>query len=803
MFPKSYSIKKWSTPRLVLVAGFAALLALMAALTAVGLLHMSATQQRLGRIVSDHMRKIDLAGEMHRAARERTVSMQSMLLHTDPFDRDQEIQRFHRLATQFILARQALQQLSISPRERALLTLQGRLTGRAVPLQRRVVSLVGDDRIAEAHRVLIDAAIPAQNQVLETLMMLHRLQTENAGLAAARAKQRYNQTLGAVVAVSALIIGLGILIAVSVVRRSWSAELALLREKERAQVTLHSIGDAVVRTDEAGAIEYMNPAAERLSGWAFENARGRGLDQVIRLIHEGDRRAAADPLQALSEHNRGILDESDLVLITSEEDEHAVEITASMVHKRDHGAQGVVLVMRDVTEVRALAREVEYRATHDTMTGLLNRTEFERRLMETLRTVRQDHREHALCYLDLDLFKVVNDSCGHLAGDELLRQLGLLMRQRVRAGDLLARLGGDEFGLLLHGCALTRASELADQIRASVRDFHFVWEDKSFDIGVSIGVVRVSADSGDLKDVLRAADTACQSAKELGRNRVYAADPNDLTMHRRQKEIDWVQRMNQAIAHDRFHLFGQWIEPLSRPLQDPTHCEVLLRLLDDRDEIVSPQAFLPAAERYHLMPAIDRWVVTHTLEFISELAWDKLENFGSFHINLSGQSLGDPEFVDFLADAVTAHGIPSHRLCFEITETAAITNLSSAMELIGGLRRRGCRFALDDFGSGLSSFSYLKQMSVDCLKIDGAFVRNIARDPTDLAMVNSINQVAHSMGIRTVAEYAQTREIRRRLKRLGVDYCQGNLVETPKPLAIMMNEIDAVRATKARTGTDR
>jgi diguanylate cyclase (GGDEF)-like protein len=394
------------------------------------------------------------------------------------------------------------------------------------------------------------------------------------------------------------------------------------------------------------------------------------------------------------------------------------------------------------------------------------------------------------------MFKVVNDTCGHVAGDELLKQISLLFRQRLRKEDILARIGGDEFAILLRRCTLERAEEISGLIRGAMKDFRFVWEEKTVDVGVSIGVMRVAADSGDIKDVFRIADVACRVAKEEGRNRIHLFRPNDLNVTRREREIDWVQRIGRAVSDNQFVLYGQWIRPLGRAQNKQSHCEVLLHLRNDTGEVVMPTAFLPAAERYQLMPVVDRWVVRAALSTLRNLSTEALRRLGCLNINLSGQSLCDPDFLAFVLSEIKSSGVAPEQICFEVTETEAVSNLSNALQLIKCIKEIGCRFALDDFGSGMSSFSYLKNMPVDYLKIDGSFVRNIADDQIDLAMVSSINQVAHIMGIETIAEYVESDAIRVALETLGVDYGQGFALARPMPLDDLLQELQVTRFRK-------
>jgi diguanylate cyclase (GGDEF)-like protein/PAS domain S-box-containing protein len=775
--------------RFALGAGFVAMLALMLFITVVGIRQMTGAQQRLDRITAHHMEKTRLVTGMRNAARERTVNLQKMILLTDPFDRDEQWLRFNEHAGEFARLRQQFQELGLTPKEEEMLSRQGRLTSVAVPLQTRVTELMRDERVAEAHALLVSQAIPAQDRVLAALGELYELQERRAQEAVSQARDEYHVASAWMLFLYIVAFVLGIAVAYTVLQLVRRADFNLRREKERAQVTLHSLGDAVIRTDIHSRIEYLNPVAERLTGWTDAEARGKPLLEVLRLLRDTTRDPAPDPAAQAQELGRIMTDAGDTLLLARDGTERAIELTAA----RMPDSAGAVLVFRDVTEMRALSRELAYQATHDPMTGLFNRREFERRLQRALDDCRLGHVEHALCYLDLDLFKTVNDTCGHLAGDELLKQLSQLLRLKVRKEDVLARIGGDEFALLLQGCSLDKAAEIGESVRQAFRDFRFAWEDKSMEIGASIGVVPVTAASGDLNDVLRAADVACRVAKEDGRNRLHVFRHNDITVARHQRDINWVQRLRRAVENGEFELFGQRILPLGhRPGTAPL-CEVLLQLRDGDDRVL-PAVFLPAAERYHLMPAIDRWVVRNVFQMLRHVcpSMDMV-----FNINLSGQSLCDPEFLPFIQRELADSGISASCLGFEITETAAVTHMSRAVRLINTLREAGCHFSLDDFGSGLSSFNYLKNMPVDYLKIDGAFVRNCPEDATDLAMVTSINQVAHILGIRTVAEYVESQAIRAAMMRVGVDYGQGLALAGLQPL---LEIIEAVKKTGSDSG---
>ncbi len=435
-------------------------------------------------------------------------------------------------------------------------------------------------------------------------------------------------------------------------------------------------------------------------------------------------------------------------------------------------------------EVRHQHRKAEetihHLAYHDSLTGLINRHRFEQRLTMALRNAKDWNSEHALLYLDLDQFKVVNDTCGHVAGDELLKQLALVLQDHVRESDTLARLGGDEFGLLLENCPIDQAVQIAEKLLQAINAFRFSWGGKTFSVGGSIGLAAITAHNPSVDDLLRNADIACYAAKDGGRNRIHIYKDEDVELQRRRGEMHWVSRIRWALENDRFVLHRQNIVPLQQGGAGRC-CEMLLRMRDERDQLISPGVFLPAAERYNLAPAIDRWVVRTLLEFLKTQA-GKIDGSQGFFINISGVTLNDDDFYDFLRQQLRDSGVAPAQLCFEITETAAIGNLSRALSFMQGIREEGCQFALDDFGAGLSSFSYLKTIPVDYLKIDGAFVRDIVNDPLDRAIVDSINRVGHVVGLKTIAEFVETEAIRDQLRELGVDYAQGYGLHRPEPL---------------------
>jgi diguanylate cyclase (GGDEF)-like protein len=465
----------------------------------------------------------------------------------------------------------------------------------------------------------------------------------------------------------------------------------------------------------------------------------------------------------------------------------AMKSGASDYIMKDNMTRLVPAIERELREadVRRLHRKAEdtirHMAFHDALTGLANRHQFEQRLALALDDAKRGQRSHALLYLDLDQFKVVNDTCGHVAGDQLLKQLAQCMGPQIRESDVLARLGGDEFGVLLHHCPLERAQDIAAKLLRAINHCRFSWLDKTFTVGGSIGLVPVDGSYASIEDLLRNADVACYTAKDLGRNRVHVHHPNDTELMRRHGEMQWVSRINQALDQDRFTLYQQKILPLAAA-SETLCCEVLVRMRDEGGQLIMPGAFLPAAERYNLAPAVDRWVVGHLLRHLESRYAQEPAGQHLFFLNISGATLNDDEFFIFVHDSLKRSAIPPSCLCFEITETAAIANLDRAVRFIQGIRAEGCRFALDDFGAGLSSFTYLKTLPVDFLKIDGGFVRDINHDPMNQAIVEAINRVGHAVGLKTIAEFVEDEAIRQTLLRVGVDYAQGYGLHRPEPV---------------------
>ncbi len=579
------------------------------------------------------------------------------------------------------------------------------------------------------------------------------------------------------------------------ITRRYAAEQELLESRELLQVTLESIGDAVITTDVECAVTWMNPVAEKLTGWARTDASGRPIREVFEIVHEESRATVENPVYACLTQGRTVELADRTMLIARDKVEYGIQDSASPIRGRDGLVLGAVLVFHDVSDQRRLNQAMQHRATHDSLTGLINRAEFEHRLKRVFDHAQSAASINALMYIDLDQFKIVNDSCGHRIGDQLLKQVSELLSQCVRKRDTLARLGGDEFGVILEHCSVEQAERVAQQICDEMNEFRFDHDVKRYRIGASIGLVPISDASSSEAAVLQAADSACFAAKDSGRNRVHTWRDTDQSMAVRKGEMRWANRIEQAIDDDRFVLYGQRIAS-TNATSSKGHCEILLRMRGTGDAIIPPGAFLPAAERYHLASRLDRWVFCHVFEFMNGQG-ARLDALDTIAVNLSGQSIGDPEFLRFVAGLLPTARFDVRKLCFEITETAVITHIDAARHFIREMRALGIRIALDDFGAGASSFGYLKSLPVDYLKIDGQFIRNILDNPLDLVAVRCFIEVARVIGIETIAEFVENAQILAKIEELGVDFAQGYLVHRPEPIEQVLSKLHTQHASSS------
>ncbi len=553
----------------------------------------------------------------------------------------------------------------------------------------------------------------------------------------------------------------------------------------RAMATLDAMGESVITVDAEGRIDYINSSAELLLGQRRDQVTGKTFLEVAALVDESDRRSLGDPVRiALTSGGRVSMGRRAVLVPANGAAEKSVELSVSHLTSTSGVTLGLVLVMHDTSELRGLTRQMTYQASHDALTGLVNRREFERRLQEAMDSAETGAAVHALCYLDLDRFKVVNDTCGHTAGDNMLREVASLIKEAGRDSDTVGRLGGDEFALLLVGCPLDKARQIADDVVRSVADYRFVWKDKIFNIGVSIGLVEIGHAGGAIEDLMNSADSACYVAKKQGGVHVHVYSAREEATARHSGEIHWLQKIQGALRDDKFELYYQQIVPAQGGVVHGPAMEVFVRMEGEDGQPAAPPAdFFRAAERYRLMPLVDRWVVQAVLSALGRGGL-KLPAGRSVALNIAGQTLGDVEFLEFVVDCFDHTGASPNDICFELTENSVVSNLDHARRFIAVLRGMGCEFALDDFGSGVSSFSTLKTLPMDYLKIDGSFIHNLAVDTVNQAMVAAMIELSRSLNFRIVAEQVEDQESLDLAKAMGFDFVQGFIIGRPQPLSV-------------------
>ncbi|TFG84037.1 MAG: GGDEF domain-containing response regulator [Spirochaetales bacterium] len=559
-----------------------------------------------------------------------------------------------------------------------------------------------------------------------------------------------------------------------------SMEGKLTRQERLFSAILHSINDGIIATDMDLKIQFMNPVAEEISGFREGAARGKNISQFLTLT---DVKTQKDLLAAAAQVTDQALFFNEVPVRNALGQSLMVDGSITRIHESDNATEGFVITMRDITELKRLSDTLNYQASHDNLTGLSNREEFSYKLGEIIKNVKLTNGSHALIVMDVDRFKAVNDTCGAMAGDELLRLVASHIQTNIQRQDISARIGGDEFAVILMNCDSTDSSNVATRLQTAIQQQRFIWQNLAFPVSLSIGIVPIDREVGDIHAVLAAADDACHLSKEEGGSKTTVFHPQDSKFRQRRGDMEWIGKINRAIEENRFILYQQPIVPLDSSGKVKPKLEVLLRLVNEDGTIARPNDFIPAAERYNLMPQIDRWVVENSMRAYRILQEQKSNLVDSiFSINLSGPSLLDNDLVDMILLFLRKYALSAEDFCFEITETAAIQNLSYATRFINRLKGEGFTFALDDFGVGFSSFGYLRTLPVDYVKIDGSFVQNVDESLVSYTMVDSINSISHVMGLKTIAEFVKNEAIMNKIVDLGVDYGQGYHFAEPKPL---------------------
>jgi diguanylate cyclase (GGDEF)-like protein len=582
------------------------------------------------------------------------------------------------------------------------------------------------------------------------------------------------------------------------------SQSSMIQNWSAVESTLQTVKDGIIIIDNSGQVDFMNIAAEQLMSWQFSKELPTSISSIFQssdptflgdfkgtnghsITHKGSQETATNQQMSLTVWNgRELL----------------IEYSKIPVQNQQKEQTNTILVFREYCKKHQLSEMLSPRNGINLLTGLMNRHSFAEHLEKALNFSVNSGTEHTLCQLDLDRFKIINETCGHVAGDEFLRQVSTILQRRVRKSDILAYLESDKFALILYHCNLDQALQVLESMREEIYNFRFVWQDEIFRLSLSIGAVMLSGEHNSSIQALSAAGSACNAAKSSGRNRIHIAGSNDVEVKTQQGESQWVLKILKALEENQFRLYQQTIIPLASTVEQKSNhksnCEILIRLLDESNQVIPPGNFLPAAEKYGLMPMIDRWVIQNLFQHLaakikqprdaktsSSLTTGSSNNQISdcfYTVNLSGASLNDDQFLDYIHEQFKLFSIPPELICFEITETIAISSFSQAAQFILQLKEIGCHFALDDFGSGMSSFGYLQQLPVDYLKIDGMFIKEILKNPTACEIVEAINRIAHVMGIQTVAEWVENDQMLSKVRHLGIDFAQGFGIAKPQPL---------------------
>lgn len=771
-------IKRKSQLIYILILGFGFLITLLSFFAYISVKNADNSYQKIhgSRLASD---KIETIVALIEIARTRTRLTLKMIYEDDDFVKDEIGLKLDIYASRFIQKKKQLINMGLSPEEERILDEQGKAINPTLALQRKAaaMALSDDPRIVtEARKILIGEVYTGQGVIIDYFMELLNYQKNIIDNSHTEATTQYTDTKNIELTLFAVILCSALLVSYYVIRRIIYIEKELFLEKEKAQITLRSIGDAVITTNRLGIVDYLNPVAEKITGYITRDVQGKSIGDVFKAYDEKNESWVVGTIMELLDKGHYKIPSTDIILHDSSGTTKNIALNIAPIQSESHSVLGSITTFQDITKEKVMAKHIEHQARHDPLTGLLNRREFEIKVEQSLKLY-SEGTSHALCVMDLDRFKIVNDTMGHAAGDELLRQISKRIKSVLRKTDLFARIGGDEFALFLSNVGTSEATKISEKILNVVREYQFLWGDKAFRIGASIGLVDAPAQTSNYENLYHAADTACYMAKHEGRDRTHVVSYDDENVTEKREQTQWVSKINDALEDDRFTLYAQDIVPLSDNPELKPHKEVLIRMLSEEGDVIPPMAFIPPAERYNLMPKLDNWVVKNVIRQVKSDSSDTV-----YAVNLSGQSMADNKFTAEVLEIIDQSNINNQRLCFEITETAAISNLENAREFLSNLQELGCYTALDDFGSGLSSFAYLRTMPINYLKIDGMFVRQIVEDRTNYVMVEAIHAIGRTMGLKTIAEFVENEKIKDELVKMGIDYAQGYHFGAPTPM---------------------
>ena len=557
----------------------------------------------------------------------------------------------------------------------------------------------------------------------------------------------------------------------------------LYAQKEHLRILLSTIMDSVITTDAQGLITYMNPEAEKLTGFFLDSVKNQAINRVFTLIDQNNQ-VLNSPINDCLTSKKVPSSLQYGTLLNREKNKFDIQYAVSLLYDKDTTLIGAEIVFQNITQTKNMQDELRYNAVHDSLTGLINRREFERVLNEAVKDYRSKGIPYILCYLDLDFFKLINDAAGHTAGDFLLQEVTGILKKRLRKTDILARLAGDEFGVLILNSSLDTGKKICQELIEAVNSIRFHWNDKVYRLGMSVGMVALSDPERSASQLLSDVDIACYAAKSEGRNQIYVFE-SEKTLFGHNHDMMVINNIQEAIEQGRLVFYIQKIVSTKPDIPQNPYFEILIRLKNENNKIIEASNFVVIAERFNLMLTVDRWILSQMLEH-NDKSLANVDN-AIFSINLSANSLNDTNFLPFLLELIKKSTLPPERLCFEITETAAMNHISKTIETVNKLQELGCKIALDDFGVGLSSFSYIKNFSVNYIKIDGSFVKNVATKEVDKTIVITINEMAHRLGIKTVAEYVENPEILKMMTEIGIDYVQGYAIGEPMPLSKLIS----------------